>query len=201
MSAKFSRQNLAIVIVAVAFVSVNVRAIAADLSGRVQGAGSPIAGATVTLYAAGPGAAAQLAHGKTGDDGTFRLDVGANKRKESAGKVLYLVAKGGTPKGGAGKGASDAIGLMVVLGSAVPKKVTINEFTTIASAMTCAQFLNGEALGGKALGLRIAAGNVPNFVNLETGGYGDTIADALNSAQTPTLANFATLASLIRFSR
>src|SRR5208282_3151895 len=58
-------------------------------------------------------------------------------------------------------------------------------------------FLSGEALSGKSLGLRIAAGNVPNFVDLETGGYGATIADALNSAQTPTLANFATLASVM----
>ena len=45
--------------------------------------------------------------------------------------------------------------------------------------------------------MRIAAGNVPNFVDLATGGYGATILDALNSAQTPTLANFATLASIL----
>ena len=47
------------------------------------------------------------------------------------------------------------------------------------------------------LGLRIAAGNVPNFVDLETGGYGGTIQDALNSTQTPTMANFATLANVM----
>jgi hypothetical protein len=80
------------------------------------------------------------------------------------------VAKGGTPKAGKGvKGLNDAIGLMPALRrSTPPKKTTVNEFTTIASVMTCAQFLDGEALGGKALGLRIAAGNVPNFVDLET---------------------------------
>src|SRR5208337_4634207 len=61
----------------------------------------------------------------------------------------------------------------------------------------CAQFLTGDVLSGKSLGLRIAAGNVPNFVDLETGGYGVTIQDALNSAQTPTMANFATLANLL----
>ena len=48
-----------------------------------------------------------------------------------------------------------------------------------------------------SLGLRIAAGNVPNFVDLQTGGYGETIQDALNSTQTPTMANFATLANLL----
>ena len=36
-----------------------------------------------------------------------------------------------------------------------------------------------------------------NFVDLSTGGYGATIADGLNSTQTPTLANFATLANVL----
>jgi hypothetical protein len=74
---------------------------------------------------------------------------------------------------------------------------TLNEFTIVASVVTHTQFLNGNAIQGSALALRIAAGNVPNFVNLETGGYGATIQDALNSGQTPTMANFATLASAI----
>ena len=111
--------------------------------------------------------------------------------------MLYVVAKGGTPKAAADKGANDAIGLIAVLGTTPPKKVTVNEFTTVASAVTCAQFLKGETLSGKPLGLRIAAGNVPNFVDLETGGYGETIQDALNSTQTPTMANFATLANVL----
>ena len=41
---------------------------AADLSGTVQGAGKPIAGSTVTLYAAGTGAPVQLAQGNCTDD-------------------------------------------------------------------------------------------------------------------------------------
>src|SRR5262245_59313995 len=64
----------------------------AQLAGRVQGAGSPIAGSTVTLYAAGDGKPTELAQGKTGGDGTFKLDLGADKLKGSADKVLYLVA-------------------------------------------------------------------------------------------------------------
>jgi hypothetical protein len=38
---------------------------------------------------------------------------------------------------------------------------------------------------------------VPNFVDLTTGGYGTTIQDPLNSSQTPTMANFATLANVL----
>ena len=68
--------------------------------------------------------------------------------------------------------------------------------TTVASVWTNAQFLDGVAIKGPALSLSIAAGNVPNFVDLSTGGWG-TIQSALNSAQTPTIANFATLADAL----
>jgi hypothetical protein len=77
---------------------------------------------------------------------------------------------------------------MAVRGTSLPSKVTINEFTTIGSVWTSAQFLKGDVLSDPKLGLHIAAGNVANFVNLETGGYGDTIQDALNSSQTPTMS-------------
>src|SRR5690606_35816332 len=73
----------------------------------------------------------------------------------------------------------------------------INELTTVASAWTGAQFLNGTVLSGNALGLRIAAGNVPNLVNLETGGLGPVIQDSLNSSQTTTLAKMNTLGILL----
>src|SRR5262249_2267349 len=62
---------------------------------------------------------------------------------------------------------------------------------------THAQFLNGAAIKGNALGLKIAAGNVPSFVDLQTGGWGSAIQDPLNSGQTPTMANFATLADVL----
>ena len=67
----------------------------------------------------------------------------------------------------------------------------------MASVWTHAQFLDGSAIKGPALSLRIAAGNVPNFVDLQTGGWGATILDPLNSTQSPTMANFATLANVL----
>jgi hypothetical protein len=87
--------------------------------------------------------------------------------------------------------------LLAVLGNQPPAKVTINEMTTVASVWTHAQFLDGAGIKGHALGLRIAAGNVLNFVDLATGGYGTAIQDALNSTQTATMANFATLSSVM----
>src|SRR5208337_403967 len=170
-----------------------VRAMAAELAGTVQGASLPIGGATVTVYAAGTGAPAQLAQGKTDDNGAFTLAFDS----APADSVLYVVAKGGTPKATADKGANDAITLLAVLGTTPPKKVVVNEFSTIASVWTSAQFLSGDVLSGKTLGLHIAAGNVPNFVDLETGGLGPVIQDPLNSSQTATLATFNTLANLL----
>ena len=93
-----------------------------------------LAGSTVTLFAAGDGEPVQLAQGMTGDDGAFKLDVVA----VSSDKVLYLVARGGTPKAAADKSPNDAIALLAVLGTSLPKKVTVNEFTTVASVWTCA---------------------------------------------------------------
>jgi len=59
------------------------------------------------------------------------------------------------------------------------------------------QFMDGTTIKGHALGLKIVAGNVPSFVDLQTGGWGATIQDSLNGSQTPTMANFATLADAL----
>jgi hypothetical protein len=107
------------------------------------------------------------------------------------------VAKGGTPAANKASGDNAAIALMTVVGSNPPAMVTINEMTTLASVVTHNQYIDGTAIKGSALALRIAAGNVPNFVDLATGGFGATILDALNSAQTPTMANFGTLSSIL----
>jgi streptogramin lyase len=165
-----------------------------NIGGKVEGGGGPIAKATVTLWAAGPGAPQKLAETQTKNDGTFNLE--SSGRKDDAG-VLYLIAKGGEPKVGGDKGPNPAITLMATLGTTPPKRVTINELTSVASVWTGAQFLNGIVLSGKALGLRIAAGNVPNLVDLETGGLGPVIQDPLNSSQTATLATFSTLGDLL----
>ena len=73
----------------------------------------------------------------------------------------------------------------------------MNEFTTIAWVLTHSQVIDGATIKGTPLALRIAAGNVPNLVDIATGGYGTLIQDGVNSTQTPTMANFATLASLL----
>src|SRR5271169_3242498 len=187
------KYSLTALVAAGTFLLAHVTALGADLTGTVQGAAKPIASATVTLYAAGTGAPTQLAQAKADEQGAFNLTY-ADAPVDS---VLYVIAKGGTPKAAADKGPNGAIALLAVLGGTPPKSVVVNEFSTIASVWTSAQFLNGEVLSGTKLGLRIAAGNVRNLVDLETGGLGPVIQDPLNSAETATLATFNTLANLL----
>jgi len=164
-----------------------------QLEGQVLSGGAPVAGSAVTLWAASLGAPAELAQAKTGDDGSFTISLPATPVAESS---LYLVAQGGRT-GASDGGDNPAIALLTVLGEKPPAKAVINEMTTIASVWTHAQFIEGTAIQGHALGLRIAAGNVPNFVDLSTGGWGGPIQGPLNAGQTPTMANFATLANLL----
>src|SRR6516165_5349575 len=149
-------------------------AFADRISGQVLGAGAPIVGSTVTLWAAGTAAPQQLAQTQTGADGGFVLDA------DGKGAILYLVAKGGRPAAGTASGENPALALIAVLGSSPPGKVVVNELTTVASAFAAARFIGGEAISGNPLGLRIAAGNVPNLVDLQTGGWGKVLLDPIN---------------------
>ena len=167
---------------------------AVRIEGRVDAGGGAVERATVTLWAATAGEPRRLAQTRTNREGRFELRAEENPRRDV---VLYLVAEGGEAAVNRSAGDNKALALLAVVGSAPPERVTINEMTTVASVWTSAQFLQGTELKGHTLGLRIAAGNVPNFVDLATGGWGEAIQGPLNSGQTPTLANFATLADLL----
>ncbi len=164
---------------------------AGSIDGQVLGAGLPIAKSTVTLWAATSGSPKQLAQSQTGNDGTFTMSFGAGSG------ILYLVAAGGEPAAAKVAGNNPAIALISVLGAQPPAHAVVNELTTVGSVWPMNQFITGTAIQGYPLGLHIAAGNVPNFVDLQTGGWGGAIQDSLNGPQTPTMANFATLADAL----
>ena len=105
---------------------------------------------------------------KSGSDGRFQLLA---KETPGADVSLYLVAKGG-------QAVTRAVATIRpsrcwrCSAATPPANVVVNEITTVASVWTHAQFLDGAAIKGRRSRLRIAAGNVPNFVDLTTGGYG-----------------------------
>ena len=164
------------------------------IEGQVQIGGDAVAGSTVSLWAASADAPARLAQVQTDADGRFVVSVDATP---SGASSLYLVASGGTPAVNKAGGDNKGIDLLAVLGNDPPPKVVVNELTTVASAFTNARFIKGELISGNPLGLKIAAGNVPNLVDPATGGWGKVLLDPLNSTQTTTLANLDTLGSLI----
>ncbi len=169
-------------------------AAAVHVEGQVQAGGGAVAGSTVSLWAAGAESPVRLMQVQSGADGNFVISV---DQAPSGASSFYLIANGGTAAVSRAGGANGAIALLAVLGGNPPPRVMVNEFTTVASVWTHAQFLDGTAIQGNALGLRIAAGNVPNFVDMTTGGWGEAIQEPLNSGQTPTMANFATLADVL----
>ena len=79
-----------------------------EIEGQVLITGKPLADATVTLYAAGEGAPAQVAQAKAAADGAFVVDTKSAPR----GSVFYLVAKG----------PNEAVALMSLLGTSLPEK-------------------------------------------------------------------------------
>ena len=105
----------------------------------------------------------QLTQARTGADGRFSLRSDATPGSDV---VFYLIAKGGDANR---SGDNPDIAFLTVLGSSSPAAVTINERTTIASVWTYNQFISGTAIKGHALGLKIIAGNIPSFVDLQTG--------------------------------
>lgn len=169
-------------------------AIAGSIAGQLLGANQPIVNSTITLWSANADKPKQLEQTHSDASGHFNF---ANATAISKDDSLYIVATGGKPTANKNASENNAISLMTVLGNNPPATVTINEMTTIASVWTHNQFIKNAVIQGQPLQLKIAAGNVPSFVDLAMGGWGATIQDPLNSGQTPTMANFATLANAL----
>lgn len=164
------------------------------LSGRVLGGGEPVRESTVTLYETGSGSPGEeLGAGITNSSGEFEIKFG----RPSGDGIIYAVARGGIP---AGKSAANgAIALLTVIGDVDrrPESITINELTTIASVWTNAQFLGGDSISGNFAGVRNAALNVGNLVNIETGRPGWVVQNAVNGAETAALARLNTLGNIL----
>ncbi|MGH7778443.1 MAG: NHL repeat-containing protein [Candidatus Binataceae bacterium] len=156
-----------------------------------MGGQQPIAGATVTLYAAGePGgtAAAAIISTTTNTDGDFVLP---SFTCPSGTAEAYVVATGGNPGGG----TNAAVALMAMAGECaeIPSFVDINELTTAAAVYAMAQFMGigsgcvdcGGELAARLAGARSLSGKSPwidqaaqrasGLVDVTSGGPGITL--------------------------
>jgi len=147
------------------------------VSGAVHGGQQPVAGATIQLYAVGTtankSAAAPLIGSTvtTASNGTFTI---TGDYSCTGNPLVYIVATGGNPGGG----ANSALSLMAALGACnglTPSTfISINELTTVASVYALAPFMSGYknvgAASASAAGLANAFQTVNSLVNTATGG-------------------------------
>ena len=124
----------------------------APLSGGVFAGGpqNPIAGSTITFYAAGSSGygaeASVLATASSDGSGSFNI---GSYTCPSASTLTYITATGGNPGGG----SNAAIGMMALTGQCgnitASSFVMINELTTVAAQWTLAQYIDstGQTIG------------------------------------------------------
>ncbi len=169
----------------------------------VHAGATPIAGASVQLYAAGfagnGSAPTVLLATPLTTDASGGFSVGAGSYScPATGSVLYLVASGGNVN--AGNTSNSAIELMTVPGvcSNVSSGTTyvLNELTTTASVYALRAFVaTGAQLGSTVTntgGLALATATVASLVNLTTvsvPGAGFSAVGTLPRAKLNTLAN------------
>jgi len=153
-----------------------------QLNGVVMAGANPVAGAAVSLYAAGTtgyssaASALEISGSSTqvvsGTAGQFAIPAGYTCPSQSS--QMYLVALGGN----AGGGTNPNLAMMTALGPcgglSSAANITINEVTTVGSIWPLAPFMANYAHVGSSstnanAGMASAFAAVNNLVNISTG--------------------------------
>ncbi len=174
----------------VSLVAFAATAAGAQLSGSVEASGHPVASSGVTLYATRTGAAPRrLGSATTDAGGEFAISYTASPPPS----VVYAVAEGGRVA------APRALRFMTVADptTGLPRRLTLNELTTVASAYALSRFLRGARLSGPSIGLRNAAATARGLADPATGRIGAALAQKPNGTATSTLAAVRTLAAVV----
>ncbi|MCB0866606.1 MAG: hypothetical protein KDB58_12905 [Solirubrobacterales bacterium] len=162
-------------------------AAATELRGEVASGGEKLGSTPVNLYRAGSAKSGpeRLGQSRTGRDGAFAISYREPKGSKA---VLYLTA---------GKG--QAVRLASVLGvGGAPRKVVVNEHTTVAMGYALAQFLTGgKRIAGSSPGLQNAAAMAANLANPRNGNLSGVLRRAPNGDQTSTLQKFNSVSNML----
>jgi hypothetical protein len=154
------------------------------LAGRAFSAGRPLVSARVTLYRTGTAGPVALGSSLTGRDGSFRVSY---PRRLPPRSVLYVTV---------GRGA--AVRLAAALGvTPAPRRVTVNERTTVAMGFALAQFISGSAVRGTAPGPQNGAAMAGDLANVRTGAASPILLSAPNGPQTSSWPTFNSLANML----
>jgi hypothetical protein len=169
-------------------------------SGTISGT-VPLRGMNVRLMAALPGdrLPVRLGSARCGAGGAFTVHTAGARPSQ----VTYLLA---TRPGGAAEAGYPIYGqsyrLAAALGEGtIPRRVTVNERTTVAMGFAMAQFLGvGGVVVGQNPGLRNAAAMSGDPVDLG-GGLSKVLREFPNGGSTSTLPTFNALANLLTICR
>lgn len=154
------------------------------VSGRLVSAGRPLARTDVALYAAVTrGSAPVLARTRSHADGAFTLTY----RPGSAGATLYVIA-----------GQGHSARLASVLGpEPLPRRIVVNDRTTVAAGYALAQFIRGTTIIDNAPGTANGAAMTRDLVDPTTGGLSRVLTTTPNGSQTTALRTFNSLSDLV----
>jgi streptogramin lyase len=159
---------------------------AAQLRGRVLAGGRAVSDSAVTLYAAN--AKAALGATRSGPHGFFTLEY-----RPRDGAVLYAISSGGRSPAGR------SLRFLAVAdpARARPRRLVLNELSTVAGVYSLARFLRDSRLAGPAPGLPNAAATVPSLVEPGTGRVSEVLTSPPNGSETRSLATFRTLGAIL----
>jgi hypothetical protein len=185
-----SSSSIALLLFTVASLSNAAGASGTTLRGTVESGGTGLAGYEVSLYArfVDPhGNASVVGRATTGPSGEFKIDYHLPRGHSSASQpLLFVRARSGPAM------LASAIGQAPVTGP-----VVVNERTTVATGFAFAQFVDGSAIDGNAVGMLNAVHMAGNMVRPRTGNLAEVLRLPPNGSETSALPTFNSLANIV----
>ena len=157
----------------------------------------PLRGMNVVLYAATPGAERPAILGRTRSRRGGRYTLRYRGARPGAIKYLLATRPGGAAEAGYPVPGSSYRLAAAIGASGVPRRVTLNERTTVAMGYAMAQFIDRGRVSGVDPGLRNAAAMTGNLVRVGSGALSEVIGTFPNGKSTSALRTFDSLANLL----